>query len=289
MLVEEDRARVVAARGFPDLARALEVEVSLADDPAFQEVVETHQPIILEDATTDPRFRGLGGTDYVRGWICAPLIVRDTVIGLLTLDNRQPGVYDEDDAALVQTFAGHAALAVENARLYQETRYMALTDGLTGLYNSRHFYHVLEQELLRSERHGHTFSLLMFDLDDFKSYNDRYGHLAGDDLLRELADLIRSLIRRSDTAFRYGGEEFMLILPETPRPDALALAERLRQAVQEHAFVVREGIPLGRITISIGVATYPEDAQDVEGLVNAADMALLRAKKSKNRVCTLAV
>jgi diguanylate cyclase (GGDEF)-like protein/PAS domain S-box-containing protein len=289
MLVKGDKARVVAARGFPDLAQALAVEVSLTDDRAFQEVVKTHRPVILADAATDPCFRGLGGTDYVRGWICAPLIVRSNVIGLLTVDNRQPGVYDEKDAALVQTFAGHAALAVENARLYQEMRHMALTDGLTGLYNSRHFYRVLEQELLRSERYGHTFSLLMFDLDNFKSYNDRYGHLAGDDLLRELAGLIKGLVRRSDTAFRYGGEEFMLILPETSRPDALVLAERLRQAVQEHAFVVREGIPLGRITISIGVATYPEDARDVEGLVNAADMALLEAKKAKNRVCTLAV
>lgn len=287
MLVEGETAQVVAVRGFPDKTRALQVQVSLSEDLAFREVVARRAPIVLRDAAQDPRFRGLGGTEYVRSWICAPLIARDTVIGLLTVDNRKPEVYDERDATLVQAFASHVALAVENAQLYEKMRHMAVTDGLTGLYNSRHFYRLLDEELQRSERYDHSFSLLMFDLDDFKKYNDRYGHLAGDDLLRELAGLVRTITRSSDLAFRYGGEEFILILPETPRPAALRMAERLRIAVQDHEFVVRGGTDVGRITISIGVATYPDDAQSAEDLVHAADMALLKAKKLKNRVCPL--
>jgi len=287
MLVEGETARVVAARGFPDKSRALQVQVTLSEDPAFQEVVERRAPLLLRDAARDPRFRGLGGTDYVRSWICAPLIARGAVVGLLTVDNREPGAYNAQDAALVQAFASNAALAVENAQLYEKMRHMAVTDGLTGLYNSRHFYRVLEEELQRSKRYDRPFSLLMFDLDDFKKYNDRYGHLAGDDLLRELAGLVRTITRGSDLAFRYGGEEFTLILPETPRPAALKMAERLRATVQDHEFVVRGGTDVGRITISIGVATCPDDGQDAESLVYAADMALLEAKKYKNRVCTV--
>lgn len=170
-------------------------------------------------------------------------------------------------------------------RAERRARHMALTDSLTGLYSRRHLYRVLEREIVRSQRHGRTLSVLMFDLDDFKKYNDRFGHLAGDKVLCHLADLIRIVIRESDSAFRYGGEEFTLILPETTGKAALVLAERLRQVVEDHAFVIQGNSDLGRITVSVGVATYPGDGCDVESLINAADMALLRAKHRKNRVC----
>jgi len=171
----------------------------------------------------------------------------------------------------------------------RQARHLALTDGLTGLYNRRHLSRLLARELTRSRRHEHSLAVLMLDLDDFKQYNDRYGHLAGDDVLCRLADLIRSLVRDSDTAFRYGGEEFTLVLPETNGRAAVALAERLRRTVEEHAFVVRGDTDVGRITISVGVATYPEEAHDVEGLIHAADVALLQAKQCKNRVCALPI
>ncbi len=167
----------------------------------------------------------------------------------------------------------------------QQAWHMALTDALTGLYNRRHLYRVLEQELARSQRYGHALSVLMLDLDDFKRYNDRYGHLAGDEVLRHLAKLIQSVIRDSDIAFRYGGEEFVLVLPETPGHAALILAERLRQAVATCRFTVHGHVDAGQVTISVGVATYPRDAQGVEDLIHAADTALLQAKRHKNRVC----
>lgn len=186
--------------------------------------------------------------------------------------------------------AGHIASRLrqrnqELAELYEATQRLAVTDGLTGLYNTRYFYRALEDELARSRRYQHPVSLIMFDLDDFKKYNDRYGHLAGDDLLQELAGLVTDVTRQTDVVARYGGEEFSVILPETVATDAAKLAERLRAAVECHAFRVPHNRTAGRITISVGVAAYPDDASSVKDLVNCADMALLHAKAHKNRIC----
>ncbi len=204
-----------------------------------------------------------------------------------------------DATYVVQTFIFHASLLYLGAYIAvylgsqlrhslvaeREARHIALTDGLTGLYNRRHFYQVLEQEVQRSRRHGRALSLLMLDLDNFKQFNDHYGHLAGDAVLCQLADLATRLVRQSDTVFRYGGEEFTMLLPETSYDAALVLAERLRRAVEQHIFEDRRHTRLGRATVSVGVATCPHDASNAEGLVDAADKALLRAKRQKNRVC----
>lgn len=269
-------------------------------------------PIRIADLARDPRATGFPPHHPVmKTFMGVPIVTRGKVIGGLYLTDKpvlsrspersegaaegtddQPFTQEDEDLAL--GLAADAAIAIENARLFGEVERLAVTDGLTGLYNVRYFYQALERELERSRRYGHRCSLIMLDLDDFKKYNDRYGHLAGDDLLRELADLIRSALREADTAARYGGEEFVVILPETNGDQAVALAERLRETVRDHKFVVREGQRLGRITVSLGVATYSRGAQassrgsargDVEGLVEAADMALLRAKERKNQVC----
>lgn len=255
--------------------------------PLFRDAVRERRPTLLDDpARTDLVPRAWTQPFGIQKMLAVPLISRDRVIGLMVLDHtdaRREFTPDQIDLAL--TIAGQVAASIENAQLYARTQQLAITDGLTGLYNNRHFYQTLEKELRRSRRYGHPCSLLMLDLDDFKRYNDRYGHLAGDDLLRELVGLIRDVVRQADTPARYGGEEFAVILPETDQAQALTVAERLREVVRTHEFIVREE-RVGRITLSAGVATCPEDAQDVEGLVHAADMALLRAKAEKDRVCT---
>lgn len=164
---------------------------------------------------------------------------------------------------------------------------LATTDGLTGLYNFRHFEDVLQMEIRRSQRIPVPLSLLMIDVDHFKQFNDEHGHPEGDKVLRILATLIRERVRATDIPCRYGGEEFTVILPGTSRTDASMLAEILRDRVEKHPFAGEEDQPKGRLTISIGVATFPDQAVDEIELVREADKAMYEAKKAgRNRVKT---
>jgi diguanylate cyclase (GGDEF)-like protein len=156
---------------------------------------------------------------------------------------------------------------------------MAIRDGLTNLYNHRYFYEGLGKEFVRSRRHGRVFSLVFVDLDHFKNYNDTHGHLEGDRVLRQLADIFNKRMRHSDLVARYGGDEFVLLLPETDREGAMVVAEDIRRRVGEYPFKGKETQPLGKITVSIGVATFPEDEEDADALVKKADQALYRAKQ----------
>lgn len=169
---------------------------------------------------------------------------------------------------------------------YQSAVRSAITDRLTGLYNHAYFYHFLENELKRSRRNGKSVALLMIDIDDFKQINDTQGHLAGDEILKELGTLISGSAREIDVPFRYGGEEFALVLPYTDARCARTAAERLGKAIAGHPFVSAGPPDSRRLTVSIGIAAYPGDAKDLEGLVRNADRALYRAKaEGKNRIC----
>lgn len=166
-----------------------------------------------------------------------------------------------------------------------QLREMAITDGLTGLYNYRYFKEQLSHEVDRAARHHECFSLIMLDIDHFKHYNDTHGHLAGDEVLKALARLLRDNVRKIDVAARYGGEEFALILVQTPKQASGVVARKLQALVEEFPFAHREEQPQGRLTISMGVATYPEDASSAEELIAVADRRLYRAKaQGRNRV-----
>ncbi|MDZ7339686.1 MAG: diguanylate cyclase, partial [candidate division KSB1 bacterium] len=173
------------------------------------------------------------------------------------------------------------ALEEAEAKLHE----LAITDGLTGLYNYRYFKEQLVHEVDRAARHKESFSLIMLDIDHFKHYNDTHGHLAGDKVLKDLARLLRENVRKIDVAARYGGEEFALILVQTPHQASGVVARKLQALVQEFPFEHREQQPGGRLTISMGVATYPEDGTTAEELIAAADRRLYRAKaEGRNRV-----
>ncbi|MBA3393019.1 MAG: diguanylate cyclase [Deltaproteobacteria bacterium] len=171
-------------------------------------------------------------------------------------------------------------LAEANARLAQ----LAVTDGLTGLYNHRHFHERLTLEVERSQRSGLPLSLLMLDVDHFKQFNDTFGHPAGDEVLRQLARVLGDTRRANDVVARYGGEEFAVILVDTPKFTAAKVADRVRERVNSHDF--SEAAPrVGKLSLSIGVATFPDDGGDAESLVRAADTALYAAKRAgRNRV-----
>jgi diguanylate cyclase (GGDEF)-like protein len=175
-------------------------------------------------------------------------------------------------------------LAEANARLAQ----LAVTDGLTGLYNHRHFHERLALELERSSRNGSPLALFMIDVDHFKKYNDRHGHPAGDEVLRQLARVLADGRRVNDFCARYGGEEFAVVLVDTPKLAAYQLAEKLRERILAHPFPSGAAQPGGAVTVSVGVAAFPEDAGDPEALVRAADAALYRAKEAGRNQVVLA-
>lgn len=212
---------------------------------------------------------------------CDLFRVSAIVVARETPDSRRIG---PETTGSIATLASEAALALEVAELYENTRVMSVTDGLTGLANYREFYLSLGKELERARRYSHTVSLLMVDVDDFKRFNDHHGHVAGDRALRTVADLLRKCVRGSDIVARYGGEEFAVILPESTPAGALMLAERIKTEVAVHRFA--DAAPgQGHLTVSIGIYSSEKGTDSVEQTVGFADEAVYSAKNSgKNQV-----
>lgn len=172
-------------------------------------------------------------------------------------------------------------LEVAQSKLLQ----LAITDGLTGLYNYRYFKEQLNQEVFRAKRHNARVSIAMIDIDYFKNYNDTHGHPAGDLVLKTIAELLHNNIRKIDVAARYGGEEFALVLVETDKQAAGFVANKIKNLIEKQQFDYEDTQPNGKLTISMGIATFPDDATTPDGLVNMADQRLYRAKKTgRNRV-----
>ncbi len=193
----------------------------------------------------------------------------------------------DDDRLVLTAVASELVVAVENSRLYKLTKRLAITDELTGLANYRHLQSRIDREIERARRYDKHFSLIMLDVDEFKAFNDREGHVAGDVALAELARVMEHAVREVDLVARYGGEEFSLVMPETDAAGAFVVAEKIRESVAEHAFSDAAGEPRCQMTVSVGLATYPTHGTDRETLLKEADDALYRAKNGgKNRVRT---
>ena len=214
-------------------------------------------------------------------FVTVPLKAKDKVIGVILADNRfNKNPITSDDVRMLTMFANQAGLAIENSRLYERTVVLSNSDSLTGLWHHGYFQYLLTEEIKKASSEKQNFTILMIDLDDFKKFNDTYGHQAGDAILRNISDVFREVSRKIDTVARYGGEEFTVILPNTKKAEALVLAERLRKYVEESQLSKN-------ITISVGVATFPEDGEQKEYLISKADRALYEAKRTgKNKVCT---
>jgi diguanylate cyclase (GGDEF)-like protein len=206
----------------------------------------------------------------IRSYVILPLNSRGRSIGMLALGSTKSGAYDEGTVAHMQPLADSVALAFENVRLFQKTRELSITDEVTPLYNFRFFHQILDRELKLVDRYKSVLSLLFLDLDRFKPINDAHGHLRGSRVLREVGFLIRAAVRETDYPARYGGDEFVVILPQTDASSATALAAKLRRLIEEHTFLQEEGIN-ARIGASIGIATYPVEARTKEALIRLAD------------------
>ena len=245
--------------------------------------------LMIKDAKKDFRFDTYEAerdeARGVRSLISAPLIGGNKVLGILRLDSTSCEVYDADDLRLLDIISDLAAVAIQNTVLYQETEILAITDGLTGLFVHRHFQERFDQELSRALWSNSRLAFLMVDIDNFKGYNDKYGHIAGDIVLRQIARLISESCNPGDIVARYGGEEFGVLLVETDRADALKTAERIRKRIEEEKFMLRREAT--RVNISGGIAFFPEEEKEKEGLIRKADLALYKAKsEGKNRICT---
>jgi diguanylate cyclase (GGDEF)-like protein/putative nucleotidyltransferase with HDIG domain len=203
-------------------------------------------------------------------------------IGVVTLMRPAADAFTRDELDLLSLLVDEMAVAVQNARDYREKLEQAIRDPLTGLYNRRFFLEALRKEVARSDRYGSECSLVIFDVDDFKSVNDSHGHAAGDDVLRRIAEIGSSLIRPVDSFARLGGEEFALLLPETQQLDALLVAERMRTAISRQTI-----LPDRRVTLSGGIASCPHDAQETEELQKRADAALYWCKRNGKDICAV--
>ncbi len=214
-------------------------------------------------------------------FVAVPLTAKEKIVGVILADNKfSSKAIAKEDIKILSMFAYQAGLAIENSRRYEEKEKMSQIDSLTSLYNHGHFQYLLDEEIKRSRRFNHPTSIIMLDIDHFKIYNDILGHPAGDYLLKILCSILLEDLRETDTASRYGGEEFVIILPQTSKKEAFNLARRLRKKVESFAFKNEEVLPEKKLTISLGVATFPDNAQDKDELIKTADIALYRAKQT---------
>lgn len=265
----------------PDEAPGL--AIPLAGDELLAEVVATAQPLAIADTRDDPRGARRGGAGDLRAWLGVPLISESRVAGVVVLTSRTPGAFGEREAGIAFTFAGQAGVAIEHARLFAEVQRLAVTDELTGVRNRRDVVATAERELRRAQRFGRPLAAIMLDIDEFKQVNDTHGHAVGDEVLRDVADRLRQALREVDVLGRYGGEEFIILLPETDLRGADDMAERLRRAVAAAPIVTSAG-PIS-VTISLGVTAVSPEVADFAALLQRIDTFLYAAKqRGRNRV-----
>lgn len=226
----------------------------------------------------DPELDGLA-VKNPKSIITLPITSKGSVLGVLGFfrgEQEQP--FTTENLRFVETFSDYFSIAVENARNYQKVQELTISDDLTKLYNSRYLHLVLQRELSSCERYKEDLALVFIDLDNFKSVNDQFGHMAGSQLLREFGDFLLSSIRLSDVAIRYGGDEFVLILPRTTKKEALQLVNRTRDALHSHVFLKTKHLNI-KITACFGISSFVEDGKSMDDLVAAADKAMYFVKK----------
>jgi len=242
--------------------------------------------IYVPDVQKEPRYLHYKGLRRSTGsFLCVPLRAKGRIVGAMNLNRPAENAFSPQEIRLAEAIAAQAGLAIANARLYQQTLELSYTDPLTGIPNRRHLFTRLEQEVSRSLRFGDELTVLMMDLDLFKQVNDAHGHTVGDAVLRGIAVALQRNVRKVDMVARYGGDEFVVVLPRIAREEAIEVAEKLRRAVATTPLPAPAGAGPVRVTVSVGVAGFGHEATDVAALVEKADGALYEAKRAgRNRV-----
>jgi diguanylate cyclase (GGDEF)-like protein len=251
-------------------------------------VVKNAMPVMVPDVRKDHRFSRQ--IDRVTGFksrsiLCVPIVSKKKTIGALEMINKHREMFEKKDLDLLTKLVDQAAIALERSSLYQKMADLAVTDDLTKLFNFRYLDQTLDTELKRSQRYGAHISLIFFDMDYFKLVNDRHGHLMGSKVLIEVAQILINSLRDVDIVSRYGGDEFVVVLPETKVDTAIKIAHRLHRAIREHEFLKEEGLKL-HLSASYGISGYPDHAKTKKDLIRLADQAMYKAKSSgRDRIC----
>ncbi len=245
-------------------------------------------PLIVPDVSKDPRFSGEKDTLYsfVTGPVVSiPIKTRGKILGVIELYNVEKEHLDsKEDMLLLTTIADYTAIAIENAMLFKQVQELTITDDLTLLHNSRYFQSTIEYEIEKAKRYEYPLSMIFLDLDYFKEVNDKYGHICGSTLLKEVGDILKKSLRTVDIACRYGGDEFVVLMPETSKKNAVFVAERLRVLIKKTEFLKEQGVNC-HVTSSLGVGTFPDDANDKLSLLHVTDKAMYSVKnQSRNAV-----
>jgi diguanylate cyclase (GGDEF)-like protein len=278
--VHERLVATIAAR-FPE--SRVTVASEPGGDPAIEWALQRKGPLLIKDVAGDERFRDFSPPPAYRSCLVVPLKVMRQPAGFIKLESDAVGAFAPDDVKTVDLFATMASLSLENIQFYEQVNDQATHDALTQLFSHKAFQGRLQEEVLRSGRSQTPLSLIMCDIDHFKRYNDRFGHQAGDHLLRTVAAILSSFARPVDMVARYGGEEFCLVLPNFVRSEAVQLAERIRVRLASEPFVFQGQNT--NATMSFGVASFPQDATSASQFVRAADERLYRAKEGgRNQV-----
>jgi diguanylate cyclase (GGDEF)-like protein len=239
------------------------------------------QPLVVPDVESDPRFSSrLDELTRLRtrSIVCVPLRSKHRVLGVIQLVNADVEMSTQE-LFFLQALCDYAAIGIENARSVEKIQELTITDDCTGLFNARHLHKTLETETYRSGRFGYQFSVIFIDLDHFKSVNDTHGHLVGSRLLAEVGYLIKAQLRLIDFAFRYGGDEFVVLLPQTGKDQAVTVAKRLQDSIRAGVFCTEQGLNLS-VRASMGLATFPNDAQTPHDIIRQADEMMYVVKNT---------
>ncbi len=246
-------------------------------------VAQHGETVVVADTSKDTRFFSQVDEKTkteTQSIVAVPVKFRDTCLGVIELINcLGPEGFDDRDLKLLEALSDFAAIALENARHVKRIHELTITDDCTSLYNARHMGFILETEIYRSQRYNYQFSLVFIDLDHFKQVNDTHGHLVGSRLLAEIGNALKAHCRLIDFAFRYGGDEFVILLPQTSKDNALNVARRLHKLIRETVWLDADGLGI-HVTPSLGVASYPTDSRTKEGLLHLADEAMYLVKNT---------
>ncbi len=271
---EKQELKLCSYINYPESVK--DIKIKIGSTGITGHVAATREMYYSPDVSKDPYY--IPGVKEAKSEVCFPLMIGDKLIGVLDVESPEVDGFTPDDIKILSSLSAQIAIALDNARLYEEAKRLSLTDPLTGLPNRRSFEIMIENEIRRAERYRRLFAVLMMDFDNFKNYNDKFGHSAGDNILKRFSTLMKEAIRDVDFLGRYGGDEFIAVLPETDANFALVVAERIRKKIESENLDPP-------VTLSIGIAVFPKDSREKQKLIDLADQACYEAKEmGGNRV-----